>query len=259
MCRQSANHDQEKAVTVAQHAAVRDLLRRGLDVVVDDTLLRQRYAREMRNIATLAGAEFEVKDFTFESIQTCIDRDQARDKSVGEDVIIGMYKRYLAGKPYPLPLPEESDDQARVVPYAPDFRNPRAVIVDIDGTMALIGPRSPYDETRVHEDQPNHPVISVVRAMYLAGYHIIFCSGRKDICRQTTEKWLTGNFCYPYVALHMRRTDDNRKDSIVKMEIFDNHIRNRYNVVAVFDDRRQVVDMWRSMGLTVFQVAPGDF
>lgn len=29
--------------------------------------------------------------------------------------------------------------------------------------------------------------------------------------------------------------------------------------LGVFDDRRQVVRMWRELGLTVFQVAEGDF
>ena len=31
------------------------------------------------------------------------------------------------------------------------------------------------------------------------------------------------------------------------------------NVAMVFDDRQQVVDMWRQNGLTCFQVADGDF
>jgi hypothetical protein len=57
----------------------------------------------------------------------------------------------------------------------------------------------------------------------------------------------------------MREYGDQRKDSIVKAEIFDQEIRGRYHVVAVFDDRDQVVRMWRSLGLTVFQVAEGNF
>ena len=36
-------------------------------------------------------------------------------------------------------------------------------------------------------------------------------------------------------------------------------IRDRWRVVGVFDDRQQVVRMWRALGLTVFQVAEGDF
>jgi hypothetical protein len=30
-------------------------------------------------------------------------------------------------------------------------------------------------------------------------------------------------------------------------------------VLCIFDDRQKVVDMWRELGLTCFQVAPGDF
>lgn len=52
---------------------------------------------------------------------------------------------------------------------------------------------------------------------------------------------------------------DMRKDSIVKRELFDAHIRDVYDVHYVLDDRQQVVDMWRGLGLAVFQVAPGDF
>ena len=34
---------------------------------------------------------------------------------------------------------------------------------------------------------------------------------------------------------------------------------DKNDVFAVFDDRIQVVDMWRQNGLTCFQVADGDF
>lgn len=57
----------------------------------------------------------------------------------------------------------------------------------------------------------------------------------------------------------MRKSGDMRKDSIVKREMFDEHIRGRYNVNFVLDDRNQVVELWRSMGLTCLQVADGDF
>jgi hypothetical protein len=57
----------------------------------------------------------------------------------------------------------------------------------------------------------------------------------------------------------MRQTDDNRKDSIIKEEIYDAHIRGKYNVLFVLDDRDQVVQMWRSLGLTVLQCNEGDF
>jgi hypothetical protein len=57
----------------------------------------------------------------------------------------------------------------------------------------------------------------------------------------------------------MRDIYDSRRDSVVKREIFEREVRDRYHVVGVFDDRMQVVKMWRELGLTVFQVAEGDF
>jgi hypothetical protein len=47
-------------------------------------------------------------------------------------------------------------------------------------------------------------------------------------------------------------------DDALKQHWLDNSI-GADNVFAVFDDRQQVVDMWRDNGLTVFQVAEGDF
>jgi hypothetical protein len=132
-------------------------------------------------------------------------------------------------------------------------------MVDIDGTVALTAGRSPYDESRVHEDRPNRPVVDVVRAMHDAGYRILFVSGRTDACREATEEWLAEHVLEVYEALYMRKAGDTRKDAVVKLELFDAHIRHAYNVVAVFDDRASVVAAWRSLGLTVFQVAEGDF
>ena len=34
---------------------------------------------------------------------------------------------------------------------------------------------------------------------------------------------------------------------------------DRARLVAVFEDRKRVVDMWRENGVTCYQVAPGDF
>lgn len=64
--------------------------------------------------------------------------------------------------------------------------------------------------------------------------------------------------CIPY-QLYMRGEGATRKDSIIKEELFMEHVYRKYNVLFVLDDRNQVVDKWREMGLTCFQVAPGNF
>lgn len=254
----------ERAVIVAQHAAVTALLKRGLDVVVDDTNLPSRTVRDLRRLAVLAGAGFEVVDLTDVPLEECLRRNALRDgkAKVPDEAIRDMHRRYVAGKPHPLPIADEPADPTVPVPYEPKPGTPKAIMVDIDGTCALMGSRSPYDESRVHEDRPNGSVIETVRAMARAGYEVVFCSGRTEACRDGTESWLTEHVWRRNVMtapLFMRAVGDMRKDAVVKLELFDRNIRDRYDVVAVFDDRAQVVAAWRSIGLTVFQVAEGNF
>ncbi len=136
---------------------------------------------------------------------------------------------------------------------------PRAVICDIDGTLALHGGRSPFDWHRVLEDAPNMPVIELVQILAAQGVTIIYTSGRDEVCRRDTRTWLDDFVGVPGPLL-MRSRDDNRKDSAVKKELYKKYIRDSYRVLFVLDDRNQVVDLWRDdLGLACFQVAPGDF
>ncbi|GAA0540150.1 hypothetical protein GCM10010172_21750 [Paractinoplanes ferrugineus] len=250
----------ESQVTHAQRAAVEALLRAHADVIVDDTNLRAKTVREWAELAARHGATFEVHDFTDVPLEECLRRDADRPESdrVGEAGIRRMHERYLAGKNLPLPVPFV-DPAGPGVGYEPDPDLPPAVLVDIDGTVALMAGRSPYEWSRVGEDNPNPAVIAAVRAMHAAGYAVVFCSGRDEVCRPETEAWLELYVGVPYEALFMRPAGDSRKDAIVKREIFDSQVRDRWRVAGVFDDRQQVVRMWRALGLTVFQVAEGDF
>ncbi len=56
-----------------------------------------------------------------------------------------------------------------------------------------------------------------------------------------------------------RKHGDSRKDDVVKEEIFWDRIADRYNVKLAVDDRAQVVEMWRRIGVECWQVAHGDF
>jgi predicted kinase len=250
----------ESQVTHAQRASVEALLRVRASVIVDDTNLRAKTVREWAELAARFDASFEVHDFTDVPVDECVRRDADRpeDDRVGEDAIRRMHGRYLAGKNLPLPVPFVDRGGPGLV-YRPDPELPEAVLVDIDGTVALMAGRSPFDWGRVGEDEPNPAVITAVRAMHAAGHAIVFCSGRDAVCRAETEAWLELYVGVPYEALFMRPEGDSRKDSIVKREIFDREVRDRWRIVGVFDDRQQVVRMWRQLGLTVFQVAEGDF
>lgn len=249
---------QEVAVTEAARAAVRALLASGRDVVADDTNLRPKYVREWIRFARANGAEVEVTEFPV-SVEEAIARDAQRAKPVGAEVITRMAGKFLR-KGHLLPIPDDfyEDEDTETGLYEPKPDSLPTVLVDIDGTLALMGDRSPYDLAKVSDDLPNRGVIEAVKAAAAAGTSIVYLSGREDSCRAATEAWLDEHVGIPG-PLYMRPTDDRRKDSIVKRELFDAHIRDDRDVLYVLDDRKQVVDAWRALGLTVFQVAPGDF
>lgn len=252
----------EPRILAARDAAILGLLRKGLSVICDDTNLPQRTARDLAALARQAGADFAVYDYSGVPLETCLERNAGRtDKQpVPEAAIRDMHARYLAGRGFPLPLPEEpADASGEAALYEPKPGTPYAVLVDIDGTVALKGARSPFDETRVHEDRPNVRVIEAIITEHLIGKRVIFMSGRTDTCREATEKWLRENVGIPWEALHMRPAGDMRKDSVVKRELFDRHVRDHFDIRRVYDDRDQVVAMWRSLGLTCMQVAEGNF
>lgn len=210
------------------------------DVVVDDT----NFAHEesWRDIADECFADFEVKFFDT-PVMECIERDLKRgDKSVGVKVIMGMYNKFIKPK-------ESFSTMSSRMP---------AYIFDIDGTIAHMSNRSPYDWSKVDTDSPDLALKEIVSSLDKTVAHIIYLSGRDGSCKEKTQEWLIANN-FPSGYLIMRDAGDQRKDSIVKKEIYQKHIEPFYNVIAVFDDRNQVVDMWRSLGLKCCQVDYGFF
>jgi hypothetical protein len=138
---------------------------------------------------------------------------------------------------------------------------PKIYLVDVDGTLALklqgAGTRGWMDWHRVQEDVPNLPVVQTVHALG-RDYPIVCMTARDAVCREQTLHWLHFAGVYP-MALLMRPQDDMRPDHEVKRELYEHHIRGVYEVIAVLEDRDAVVQMWREMGVTCFQVAPGNY
>lgn len=233
--------ENEKQIIECRDLLVIQYLDAGFNVVVDDTNLHPSHREALVEIADNCGADFE-EMFIDTPVMECIERDSKRgEKSVGAKVIMGMYNQFL--KPEP---PEWSEDKQN------------CFIFDIDGTLAKMKDRSPYDYSKIHTDEPNHSITMIARILKATGLPILVVSGRPDSCAEETMKWLEDNHI-PYDRLAMRPTGDNRSDAIIKREIYEDLIEPDYNVIAVFDDRNRIVDMWRSLGLTCLQVDYGFF
>lgn len=251
---------QENYLTKVEHGLIREALKAGKNVVVDDPNLKLKYVREIATIAEGLGARFEVLDVTT-PVDECVRRDAKRVNRVGEKAIRGLHKRYPE-RPHVTPLaPKGEASHLNVRKYEPDTEKPMAWIFDIDGTLALNkSGRGWYDTTRVGEDSPNGSIVQLAQDLSELGYDILVCSGRSDACEIVTADWLTEHLGHDrWDELFMRKNGDNRANDIVKLEIFDQHIRDNWNVLGVVDDSNSVVAMWRELGLTCLQCAPGDF
>ena len=136
-----------------------------------------------------------------------------------------------------------------------------AIIVDVDGTLALRGDRSPYDLTKVHLDRPNWPVIRAVLLYHRAGHTVIVMSGRLEDSRADTEAWLRFHGV-PFDRLLMRPRpypgEDQAPDQDVKLGLYRVHVEGKFTINAVFDDRLRVARMWHSIGLPLFRVGDPD-
>lgn len=264
----AAKNSTEQTVIRMRDKLIDEALCSGISVVSDDCNLSAHNVKELTKIAKRCGAELSIIDLTNVPLEDCLLRDykrgfgwSGRNPSVGERVIGDMYQRYLKGKDYPLPVPVVKElVKGERRQYAADISLPPAVIFDIDGTLAHMNGRSPYDYSQVHTDTPDVVLYELHWFYKNAGYNVIFLSGRPGSCRQETENWLKEHITAGAdVHLLMRSAADKRDDAQVKYELFDQHVRDNYQVRMVYDDRNRVVDMWRSIGLKCLQVEPGDF
>lgn len=239
------SRDNEKFVLFVRDFIIVEALRAGKHVIVDDTNLAPKHEERLRYLAGQNGAHLEVVDFRDVPIEVCIERDLKRLVSVGEKVIREMHAQFLA--------------PTNAV-YSEDPSLPTCVICDIDGTVALMNGRGPYEEEKVDTDLPNEPVVHLIKNLLANGERIIFVSGRHEAVRAKTEEWLYRNVMQSKVTLFMRPNGDSRKDYIVKAEIFEREFRGKYRVRFVLDDRSRVVtECWRRLGIPCFQVAEGNF
>lgn len=237
----------EDFVCNIRDAIVIRALEQGHEVIVHDTNLAPKHEAQMRQIASMipwkGQCEVIVKDFTDVPLDVCIKQDLQRTNSVGKDVIMQMYKQYLK------PVPKKVDT---------DLALPTAILCDLDGTLALFPGKNPYERDFLADEVNNNVADILERYRDSSSVRIILVSGRKSEFRDQTESWLL-NYGIPYDTLYMRKIADVRKDVVVKKEIYETEIKGKYNVLFVLDDRDQVVDLWRSEGLTCLQVAEGDF
>ena len=143
-----------------------------------------------------------------------------------------------------------------------------AIIFDIDGTLANCDHRLHYLKkekkdwdkffSEMDKDKVNENISILYHLLMHSAIYYFIITGRPQKYEEKTRKWLSDNSFYRY-DIFFRANGDFRDDDIIKKEIYEDHIKDKYEVRLVIEDRSRVVKMWRSLGITCLQCADGDF
>jgi predicted kinase len=241
----------EKEVQSEFNSRMKLSLDLGWDVILDNTYLNPKTYQKLRENLKQNWPHVKVivQDFTSVPLETCIERDENRkakgERSVGVEVIMRLWSQFL--KPHIIPPP-----------YIENV--PSTIIVDLDGTLAIVGDRNVYDASNCDVvDTPNPAIVNMLQLYKRNSQDVVisFMSGRMDKYKDPTLRFLKkcgfnvlhGDWNH---NLFMRKTGDARHDYIVKRELYETHIKGKYNVLFCLDDRPSIVRLWKTLGLMVF-------
>lgn len=151
----------------------------------------------------------------------------------------------------------------------PPAEKPRAAIWDLDGTLSDDRARAHHVEVpqgkkrnwaayfdAIDQDTPIEASMAILHALHAQGVRIVFLTGRPEYTRPKTEHWLAQQGLVGYDELVMRPNDERRPagefkaDEIVKL-------RERYHLVCAFEDRLDVAEHLRRVGVPVFLFGAG--
>lgn len=230
---------------------------------------RDRYLKPAKE----AGYETEIV-VIHENYETCLNRCLKRenhptikDETNAKSALNTFFSKYER---------VEDSEADKVTRIWPEGIKDKVVICDLDGTLCNTSHREylvknlVVDDKQVQKknwpkffaelcnDTPNWWCVTLLDGLDKLGVPVIYCSGRPDSYRKETEEWLS-RYELTRKYLFMRNRNDSRKDSIAKEIILDFEILTRWKPFFAIDDRTQVVQMWRSRGITTLQCAEGNF
>lgn len=235
----------------------------GYDVIIDNTNTKLAYYNEI--LTVLKGKAYVRYKVFDEPVELLLARNKTRDleKRIADESVITRMHTNLSkldrNAVQKLIYGHNNEvDEPRIIRYESNPNLKKAIIVDIDGTIAhMNGKRGPFEWDKVGLDEPDSKIIGIVKR-YADTHEVLVVSGRDGSCRAITQKWLA-EFEVPHNQLYMRPAGDYRKDSIIKHEIYESKIKDQYDIEFVLDDRATVVNTWRALGLKCLQVEKGDF
>ena len=241
----------EKFIIKMESVILKWFVKCGKNIIIDNTGYNTEHLSRAKQICQ--GYEFEIIDMHRDygvTLEQCIERNKNRKNKVPEIAIYAMNKKYnVIGA---------ANDPNGNKPYKTDNR---VAIFDVDGTLSNIDHRKHFieggkkDWDGFFKNMANDELIETTKQLIDLTYpnhDIVIVTGRPSSYRQVTEDWLKKHNVR-YNALFMRGANDHRSDVIVKQEILDNFL-DKSKIDMVVDDRKKILDMWRSNGLPTINV-----
>lgn len=233
----------EGRVIEKRNELIMKALEKGQNIISADTNFSSKGVDHIKNMKALVFPkyrdqyDFEVKDFTDIPFDVILERAKKTDRPEGPEYWIRVVR-------------EQKDKYITPPDIVQDETLPKCVILDHDGTLCHVSPnRSPYDGTHSHEDTKNEIVCEYASFLKQMGYTIFIFSGLEDKYRTQRENWLSANGV-KYDYLYMRTTGDHRKDFIIKQELYEEHIKDKYFVHVIVDDRPMMQRHWIDKGFS---------
>lgn len=228
---------------------LKHMMERNWDIVCDNMNLNPKEIEFYENIVKEFNEDghpytIEFKDF-FIPVEECIRRDVMRTNPIGEKTIKSLFHKYM-------PLIVGSEHRKKIESQ-PTYRadKPDCIIVDMDGTLAFnLSGRSFFDDIdMIKYDTPLLATVSILRAMKMTGTcNIFIVTGRSEKSREATEVWLAENNI-PFDKVFMREEGDFSHSNDFKQKVYEDNIKNNYNVLFVLDDDTKCMKMYQDQGL----------
>lgn len=225
------------------------------DIVIDDMNLNSKtiahYEKVVNEHNTYCDNKYtiEYKQFFDVSVEECVRRDSFRDNPVGEQVIRSTYKRYAL---YIRDCQNTKilDKMAKINPDKPS-----CVLVDLDGTLnyALYRPWYGKDAAvKMINDRPNIGLVNLLQNLS-NDIKIIIMSGRSEGDEAYTSLAWLSNYGIKYERAIFRNEGDYRNGEVIKLENYNTYIKDKYNVLAFFEDDDKCIKMYKDLGLNVLK------
>lgn len=228
----------EQDVTERQWNYIKTAAQLKVDIAITDTNLNKGCREVMVKELERLGYEVEL-DIIDCSYELAVKQDLLRNDSVGSDVIWRFFKKY--------------QQEFGIQPEVQDQKLEGCYIFDIDGTLAIMKDRGPFEWEKVGNDLLNIDVWRILGMIRQCGFKVFIFTGRDSSCMEQTKEWLDRHGLGG-IEFYMRPEGSQDKDFLVKHEMYKEHIKDKYKVLGVFDDRPQVCRLWNLLGLPLFKV-----